>query len=85
MAEEKEKSSMWLRIAEIIIGLIVLVLGGYVIAYPGVAAATLIGFLAVGIFILSFVEFARIFQKASQDGGDFYRLILISDRYFYWQ
>jgi hypothetical protein len=76
MAEEKEKSSMWLRIAEIIIGLIVLVLGGYVIAYPGVAAATLIGFLAVGIFILSFVEFARIFSEGISGWRRLLRLIL---------
>ena len=34
MADEK-KSSIWLRIIEIIAGLIILVLAGYVIAYPG--------------------------------------------------
>ena len=74
MAEEK--ASMWLRITEIIIGLIVLVLGGYVVAYPGVAAATLIGFLAVGIFILSFVEFARIFSEGISGWQRLLRLIL---------
>ncbi len=74
MAEEK--SSMWLRIIEIIIGLIVLALGGYVVAYPGVAAATLIGFLAVGIFILSFVEFARIFSEGISGWQRLLRLIL---------
>ena len=41
MADEK-KSSIWLRILEIIAGLIILVLAGYVIAYPLVAIATLI-------------------------------------------
>ena len=74
MAEEK--ASMWLRITEIIIGLIVLVLGGYVVAYPGIAAATLIGFLAVGIFILSFVEFARIFSEGISGWQRLLRLIL---------
>ena len=52
------------------------VLGGYVIAYPGVAAATLIGFLAVGIFILSFVEFARIFSEGISGWRRLLRLIL---------
>ncbi len=36
----KEKVPGWLRAAEIIAGIIALVLGAYVIAYPGVAAAT---------------------------------------------
>ena len=62
---------MWLRITEIIIGLIVLVLGGYVVAYPGVAAATLIGFLAVGILISKLCPIGSDFQKASDDGSDF--------------
>ena len=52
---------MWLRIAEIIVGLIVLTLGGYAVAYPGVAAATLIAFLAVGLIVLSAIEFAQVF------------------------
>ena len=43
MADEN-KSSIWLRILEIIAGLIILVLAGYVIAYPRVAVATLIAF-----------------------------------------
>lgn len=57
MAEQ----SLWLRVAEIIVGLIILILGGYAIAYPGVAAATLIGFLAVGLIVLSGIEFAQVF------------------------
>ena len=61
MAEQK--TSMWLRIAEIIVGLIVLVLGGYAVAYPGVTAATLIAFLAVGLLIISGIEFARVFSE----------------------
>ncbi len=58
MAEQ----SMWLRIGEIIVGLIILILGGYAIVYPGVAAATLIAFLAVGLLVLSGMEFARVFE-----------------------
>jgi len=54
---------MWLRIAEIIVGLIVIVLGGYAVAYPGVTAATLIAFLAVGLLIISGIEFARVFSE----------------------
>ena len=59
--KQMAEQSMWLRIAEIIVGLIILILGGYAIAYPGVAAATLIGFLAVGLLVLSGMEFARVF------------------------
>ncbi len=56
------KASGWLRVAEIIAGIIALVLGIYVIVYPGIAAATLVAFLAVGLLILSLVEFIRIFS-----------------------
>jgi uncharacterized membrane protein HdeD (DUF308 family) len=62
MADET-KSSMWLRILEIIAGLIILVLGGYVIAYPGVAIATLILFLAIALIILGIAYFIRVFAK----------------------
>jgi uncharacterized membrane protein HdeD (DUF308 family) len=58
-----EKTSMWLRIGEIIAGLIVLVLGGYAIAYPGVTAATLIAFLAVGLLVIAGIEFVRVFSE----------------------
>ena len=51
-------------------------LGGYVVAYPGIAAATLIGFLAVGLLILSFVEFARIFSEGISGWQRLLRLIL---------
>ncbi len=62
MADEN-KSSIWLRILEIIAGLIILVLGGYVIAYPGVAIATLILFLAIALIILGINYFIRVFAK----------------------
>jgi uncharacterized membrane protein HdeD (DUF308 family) len=62
MADEK-KSSIWLRILEIIAGLIILVLAGYVIAYPGVAIATLIAFLSIALIILGVAYFIRVFAK----------------------
>jgi uncharacterized membrane protein HdeD (DUF308 family) len=62
MADEK-KSSIWLRIVEIIAGLIILVLGGYVIAYPGVALATLSAFLAIALIVLGIASFVRIFAR----------------------
>jgi uncharacterized membrane protein HdeD (DUF308 family) len=58
-----EKTSMWLRIGEIIAGLIVLILGGYAIAYPGATAAVLVGFLAIALFIVSGIEFVRVFSE----------------------
>ncbi|MGZ4913148.1 MAG: DUF308 domain-containing protein [Halobacteriota archaeon] len=61
MAEEK--TSGWLRIVEIIVGIIVLALGGYAFAYPGTAAATLIALLAIALIIIAIVEFVRIFTS----------------------
>ncbi len=60
---DKQKSSMWLRILEIVAGLIILVLGGYVIAYPGVAIGTLILFLAIALIIIGIDYFIRVFAK----------------------
>jgi uncharacterized membrane protein HdeD (DUF308 family) len=62
MADEK-KSSMWLRILEIVAGIIIVILGGYVIAYPGVAIGTLILFLAIALIIIGIDYFIRIFAK----------------------
>jgi len=62
MADEK-KSSIWLRILEIIAGLIIIVLAGYVIAYPLLAVATLILFLAIALIIISVAYFVRVFAK----------------------
>jgi uncharacterized membrane protein HdeD (DUF308 family) len=58
----ENKTSMWVRIAEIIGGIIVIVLGGYVLAYPGVALATLAAFLAIALIILGILSFVRIFD-----------------------
>jgi uncharacterized membrane protein HdeD (DUF308 family) len=60
---DQKKSPMWLRILEIIAGLIIVVLAGYVIAYPGVAIATLILFLAIALIIIGIDYFIRIFAK----------------------
>ncbi len=60
MAEEK--ASGWVRIAEIIGGIIAIVLGGYAIAYPGVTEATLIALLAIGLLIIAIIEFVRVFS-----------------------
>jgi uncharacterized membrane protein HdeD (DUF308 family) len=62
MADEK-KSSMWVRIAEIIAGIIVIALGGYVLAYPGIALATLASFLAIALIVLGILSFVRIFDQ----------------------
>ncbi|MGZ4904217.1 MAG: HdeD family acid-resistance protein [Halobacteriota archaeon] len=72
----EEKTSGWLRIAEIIVGLIVIVLGGYAIAYPGVTLATLIALLAFGLLILSAVEFVRIFSTGISGWQRLLNLIL---------
>ena len=74
MAEQK--TSMWLRIGEIIAGLIVIVLGGYALAYPGVTAATLIAFLAVGLLIIAGAEFVRIFSEGISGWRRLLNLIL---------
>ncbi|MGZ8889600.1 MAG: DUF308 domain-containing protein [Halobacteriota archaeon] len=60
---EQNKSSMWLRILEIITGLIIVVLAGYVIAYPRATIATLILFLAIALIIIGIDYFIRVFAK----------------------
>ncbi len=72
----EEKTSGWLRIAEIIVRLIVIALGIYAIAYPGVAAATLIALLAFGLLIIAAVEFVRIFSTGISGWQRLLRLIL---------
>ena len=75
MADEK-KSTIWLRILEIIAGLIILVLAGYVIAYPLAAIATLIIFLAIALIILAIAYFIRIFAKGISGWRRLLNLIL---------
>jgi len=61
---DQKKSPMWLRILEIIAGIIIVVLAGYVIAYPAVAIATLILFLAIALIIIGIDYFIRVFAKS---------------------
>jgi uncharacterized membrane protein HdeD (DUF308 family) len=75
MADEK-KSSMGLRILEIIAGIIILVLAGYVIAYPRVAIATLILLLAIALIILGIAYFIRVFAKGISGWRRLLNLIL---------
>jgi uncharacterized membrane protein HdeD (DUF308 family) len=75
MADEK-KSSMGLRILEILAGIIVLVLAGYVIAHPLVAVATLISFLAIALIILGVAYFIRVFAKGISGWRRLLNLIL---------
>ena len=75
MADEN-KTSMWVRIAEIIGGIIVIVLGGYVLAYPGVALATLAAFLAIALIILGILSFVRIFDHGISGWQRILNLIL---------
>ena len=72
MAEQ----SAWVRVGEIIAGIIVLVLGGYAIAYPGATAAVLIAFLAIGLLIIGIVEFVRVFQEGISGWRRLLNLIL---------
>jgi uncharacterized membrane protein HdeD (DUF308 family) len=60
---DQKKSPMWLRIVEIIAGIIIVVLAGYVIVYPAVAIATLILFLAIALIIIGIDYFIRVFAK----------------------
>jgi len=71
-----EKTSTGLRILEIIAGIIILVLGAYVLAYPGVAIATLIFFLSVGLIILGIASFVRIFSAGISGWRRLFNLIL---------
>ncbi len=71
-----EKNPWWLRVAEIIVGIIAIALGAYVIAYPGVAAATLISLLAFGLLVVAAIEFIRIFPEGISGWQRLLNLIL---------
>jgi uncharacterized membrane protein HdeD (DUF308 family) len=75
MADEN-KTSIWVRLAEIIGGIIVIALGGYVLAYPGVALATLAAFLAIALIILGILSFVRIFDHGISGWQRLLNLIL---------
>ena len=69
MADEKtaetttRASPMWVRVLEIILGIIVLVLGVYLVIYPGVAALTLAYLLGIALLILAIRDFIAVFGK----------------------
>jgi uncharacterized membrane protein HdeD (DUF308 family) len=73
---DQKKSPMWLRIVEIIAGIIIVVLAGYVIAYPRVAIATLILFLAIALIIIGIDYFIRVFAKGITGWRRLFNLIL---------
>jgi uncharacterized membrane protein HdeD (DUF308 family) len=72
----KEKASMWLRIVEIIVGLIILVLGAYAVIYPGAALGLLIGFMSFGLLVLGAIEFTRVFASGISGWRRLLNLIL---------
>ena len=71
-----EKQKTWLRILEIILGLIVLILGGYVLAYPGVAILTLVFVLGIGLFVLGITRIFGAFASGVSGGMRVLSLII---------
>ncbi len=65
-----------MRIAEIVVGIIAIVLGGYAIAYPGITEATLIALLAIGLLIIAAIEFVRVFSTGISGWQRLLNLIL---------
>ena len=54
---------MWLRLVEIIAGIIIIALGVFVIANPSLATITLVFFLGVALIILGVTCFIRVFAN----------------------
>jgi len=71
-----EKQKAWLRILEIILGLIVLILAGYVLAYPGVAILTLVFVLGIGLFVLGITRIFGAFASGVSGGMRVLSLII---------
>ncbi len=63
MAEETlgVRSPTWLRVVQVILGILIVGLGIYDIASPGTALGTLIVLLAIGLIISACVDFMRAF------------------------
>ncbi len=59
---EEDRTPWWLRIAEILVGILAIALGVYALLYPGVTAATLIAFLAFGLLVIALIELVRVFS-----------------------
>ncbi len=60
--EEEEKTPWWLRVANILVGILAIALGAYALLYPGTTAATLIAFLAFGLLVIGLIELVRVFS-----------------------
>ena len=71
-----EKQKAWLRILEIILGIIVLILAGYVLAYPGIAILTLVFVLAIGLFVLGITRIVGAFASGVSGGMRVLSLII---------
>ena len=71
-----EKQKAWLRILEVILGIIVLILAGYVLAYPGIAILTLIFVLGIGLFVLGITRIAGAFAPGVSEGMRVLSLII---------
>ena len=71
-----EKQKAWLRILEIILGIIVLILAGYVLAYPGIAILTLVFVLGVGLIVLGITRIAAAFASGISSGMRVLSLII---------
>ncbi len=62
-ATTERVSPMWVRILEIILGLIAIVLGAYVLIYPGIAVETLIIILAIALIVIAIRDFVTVFSR----------------------
>ncbi|MGZ4929156.1 MAG: DUF308 domain-containing protein [Halobacteriota archaeon] len=62
MADEK-KSSMWLRLVEIIAGIIIIALGAWAWLNPIATGIALATFLAIALIILGILSFVRVFER----------------------
>jgi uncharacterized membrane protein HdeD (DUF308 family) len=71
-----EKQAAWLRILEIILGIIVIVIGGYVLAFPGVAILTLVFVLGIGLFVLGITRIFGAFAPGISGGMRVLSLII---------
>jgi uncharacterized membrane protein HdeD (DUF308 family) len=71
-----EKQKGWLRILEIILGIIVLILALYVLANPGIAILTLIFVLGIGLFVLGITRIAGVFVSVFPGGMRVLSLII---------
>src|SRR5665811_2087660 len=75
MADVK-KSSMWVRIAEIIGGIIIIALGAEAWLNPIATVVALASLLAIALIILGILSFVRVFDHGSTEWQRILNLIL---------